>query len=365
MEQQEAKRQVEAINDRPKAAGLKVRVRLRGKSALTLQATLPLRPWQGRGKKQQEISLGIHASKEGFRRIESEAHALARHLINGTFRWELYDQPEVEIEKPKSTQETIASFKAHYLATNDIKEMTWRESWQRTLDRLPQDEPPNEAAMLAVILMTEAHTRNREQTCQRLQRFAQFAGLPVDFNPYQGNYGSASLKPRDIPLDELILEWHDRIPYKPWQWVYGMMAAFGLRPHECWFCEFVSPRTLHVLEGKTGFHVVRPLLPEWVEAWNLTNVERLNVKGRVYRDYGMRTRRQFERYKVPFNPYDLRHAYAIRGIPANIPSQVMAGMMGHSIAVHTRTYNRWLTDAVAERVYEERMKERQAEMRSK
>ena len=71
---------VAQINARLKAANLPVRVVARAKSALTLQATLPRKPGQGHGKKQQEISLGIRASKEGLRRIENEAHILARHL---------------------------------------------------------------------------------------------------------------------------------------------------------------------------------------------------------------------------------------------------------------------------------------------
>ena len=28
-----------------------------------------------------------------------------------------------------------------------------------------------------------------------------------------------------------------------WQWVYGIVAAYGLRPHEVFFCE-VSPQTV-------------------------------------------------------------------------------------------------------------------------
>ncbi len=352
---------VEQINERLKAAGLPVRVLLRGKSALTLQATLPKKPGQGEGAKQQEISLGVRASKEGLRRIENEAHTLARLIINGSFNWALY-LPSEPKAKPKQTVEVIEAFKVHYFASNQIKETTWRETWQRTFDRLPQDEPLSEASLLAVVLLTDNHTRIRELTCQRLQRLAEFAGVTIDLKPYQGDYGDASLTPRDIPSDALIIEWRNRIENPYWQWIFGMMAAFGLRPHECFFCKVVNARTLHVLEGKTGFHVSRPLRPEWVDEWSLTRILQPNITGRSYRDYGQRTYRQFERYKVPFNPYDLRHAYAIRGIVERMPVQVMAGMMGHSVQVHTRTYCRWLNDVVAEQVYQDIV---QADRRSK
>lgn len=341
--------QIAAINDRLKAAHLPVRVRLRGKSALTLQATLPLR--SGVGRKQQEISLGIAASRPGLRRIESEAHALAQHLIHGTFRWELYSQPQAAIAL--TTSELIVNFKTAYFAANRITEATWRESWQRTFDRLPQTELLSEVNILAVIFLTENHTRSRELTCQRLQRLADFANLAIDLKPYQGNYSEKSLTPRDIPSDALIVEWGDLIPNRSWQWVYGMMATFGLRPHECWFCEFVTPRKLEITEGKTGYHVSRPILPEWVDRWNLTAVDRPNVTGRTFRDYGMRTRRQFQRYGVPFNPYDLRHAYAIRGsVVKGLPTRIMADQMGHSEAIHTKTYQRWLKEATADEVFD-------------
>lgn len=339
--------EVEQINARLKAAGLPVRVMLRGKAALTLQATLPLK--LGAGRKQQEISLGVRASKAGLRRIENEAHLLARRIIDGSFRWSLYlDAPVVPL---KNTGELVADFKAQYLASHQIKESTWREGWGRTLGLLPAGEPLSEAAILAVLLLTENHSRSRELASQRLTRLAEFAGVVIDLKPFQGEYGEKSLTPRDLPSDALILECRERISNPHWRWVFGMMAAYGLRPHECWFCEFVDARTVHILQGKTGFHVARPLLLDWAERWDLRQSEPPPVTGRTFRDYGQRTYRQFGRYEMPFNPYDLRHAYAIRGIVIGLPVQVMAGMMGHSVQVHTRTYCRWLTDAVAERVY--------------
>lgn len=43
--------------------------------------------------------------------------------------------------------------------------------------------------------------------------------------------------------------------------------------------------------------------------------------------------------------YDLRHAWAIRSI-SKIPStSIAAKCMGHDIAVHHRTYHRWLDQA--------------------
>ena len=58
---------------------------------------------------------------------------------------------------------------------------------------------------------------------------------------------------------------------------------------------------------------------------------------------GRRVAEQFRRYDVPLTPYDLRHAWAVRTIHIGLPDTVAARMMGHSVAIHTRTYHHWIT----------------------
>lgn len=114
-----------------------------------------------------------------------------------------------------------------------------------------------------------------------------YAGLEIDLKPYEGSYGQGSEEPRDIPSDDLIVQWRDRFPNEQWQWVYGMIAAFGLRPHEVFFCKFIDALTVEVFKGtKTGYHVTRAIQPRWVEDWNLTIENRPSVSGKTMRDYG-------------------------------------------------------------------------------
>ena len=58
---------------------------------------------------------------------------------------------------------------------------------------------------------------------------------------------------------------------------------------------------------------------------------------------GRRVAEQFRRYDLPLTPYDLRHAWAVRTIHIGLPDTVAARMMGHSVAIHTRTYHHWIT----------------------
>lgn len=43
--------------------------------------------------------------------------------------------------------------------------------------------------------------------------------------------------------------------------------------------------------------------------------------------------------------YNFRHCWAIRSIRESAPTGLAARCMGHDIAVHTRTYHRWLERA--------------------
>lgn len=350
---------LDAINARLKAAQVGVSVRQKG-NRLYLRATLPPKP--GSTKKhphQQDVSLKIYANPAGLERAEAEARKLGAMLACKEFAWDKY-LANTEVPSAKlSTEQWVERFKKHYMNTHSLKERTWREHWWEIYKRLPQDEPLSTRAMIAVALNTEKDTRNRKQTCQKLQKLADFASLNVNLNQYSGNYSSTKTQRREVPTDSIIAEWRDRIPYLSWQWVYGMLAAYGLRPHEAFFCEFVEAdpnRALLVLEGKTDSRKVFPLYLEWVEKWQLWNIQKPEVNCHDYKDYGMRACRQFKRYNVPFTPYDLRHAYAIRAsVVFRFPVAVAAALMGHSPTVHWNQYNRWISEDQHTQEFERQM----------
>jgi integrase len=347
----DAESKVAEINDRLKDASIRVRVRLNG-TVLGLRATLPLK--QGMGKQQQDIRMGIPATKDGFKKIEAEAHKLSERMIVGTFDWKYYTSESKQLDK-MPVSELLPKFREHYLRSHSTKPTTYKDTWEMTFRKLPQDEALTDTMLLATALSTETDSNTRKLTCQRLQTLAEYADIKIDLLQYQGNYGAKSAQPRNIPRDAEISEWRDRIPNESWQWFYGMMATFGLRPHEVFFCEFPDssdPHTVDVLKGKTGYHRTHAILPEWSEQWNLIDVKKPLCTALTFKEYGARVKRQFNRYGVPFHPYDLRHAFAIRGsVVKGLPVSTMAAMMGHSPVVHQRTYHRWLSNEVNDRVY--------------
>lgn len=94
------------------------------------------------------------------------------------------------------------------------------------------------------------------------------------------------------------------------------------------------------------------LPPDWVERFNLGELGRdpallpevcTDLRHTTLQQVGRRVAEQFRRYELPLTPYDLRHAWAVRTIHIGLPDTVAARMMGHSVAIHTRTYHHWIT----------------------
>ena len=136
------------------------------------------------------------------------------------------------------------------------------------------------------------------------------------------------------------------------------MATYGLRNHEVFFSDLSAlndegDRVIRVLPTtKTGEHQVWPFNPEWVERFDLLKLGRepqalpvisTDLRTTTLQQVGRRVTEQFRRYDLPLTPYDLRHAWAVRTIHIGLPDTVSARMMGHSVAIHTRTYHHWIT----------------------
>ncbi|HEY9753358.1 MAG TPA: hypothetical protein V6C46_10430 [Coleofasciculaceae cyanobacterium] len=343
--------QVEVVNQRLKEDGIPVRLLQRGQS-LYLQATLPPKPGDpDQRRKQRQIPLKLKVGKQAIEEARFRAYELGRQLQIGHFNWNDWIPEEDKPKQPTTFRDWVDKFHAEYSAIGKGSETTWQRHWMPVYNRLPLDKEPAEVYLMAVVTSIDPNETpwTRHKACQKLQKLADFIGLKIDLKPYQGNYTKQQYRREKklyIPSDDEILEWYEKIPEPSWQWAYGMMAAYGLRNHEIFFCEFSDRLALTVLEGKTGRREgVMPIYPVWVEQWNLTDIKKPNCKGRPgkgYREYGERVSRQFERYEIPFTPYALRHAYGIRGtIVEGMPESTMAAYMGHSELVHLTTYNRF------------------------
>ena len=144
--------------------------------------------------------------------------------------------------------------------------------------------------------------------------------------------------------------------------LYGMIATYGLRPHEVFHLDTQElergGRVLKVLdETKTGYREIYPLYPEWVEQLGLRHKQLPNVTGKTNKALGHRVGDAFLRYHIPFPPYNLRHSYAVRCIEFHfINTSLAARWMGHSEQIHTRIYQAWISPEIEQAAFERALK---------
>ena len=339
--------QVKAVNERIKAAQYPVTLLLRGKK-LALRATLPPKPHSDRTHAyQQTISLGLPSNPLGIQQAEAEAIRLGTELITGAFSWKRYSSYSRE-----PLHSLIRRFEQYHRSRNKISDYTWKKHYMDFYRRLPQAAPLSLDTIMPLILSKPPHTRVRKQACRQLQKLCDFAELDADLLRYQGTYNSSTSVEREIPLDEDIAAAFERIKNPLWRWVFGAMATYGLRDHECWFCEFNEDGDLQVLSGKTGPRLIElPLYPEWVDEWNLRDLRRPDLNVSAGHNYlAEKCGKAFRRYNIGFTPYTLRYAYGHRGsVTFGYESPIMAVQMGHSLDVHIRTYQRFINAALVKR----------------
>ncbi|MEM9264452.1 MAG: site-specific integrase [Cyanobacteria bacterium P01_F01_bin.13] len=350
------------VNQRLKAAKLGLQIERRGER-LNLRGTLPPRPGSPKLRPyQQRVPLKLPATKAGLKQCEQTAKIIAAQLLQNTFDWRDYLGPVAGLRMAGADLSAqIDAFEQHFFATRSSDagtaslQTTWEKAYVPYLRKLHTTAERHSTlslpeAIYATVQSTTANSRSRQICCTALATLAEFLNLelPTDLKSFWGNYGNSQTQLRDLPSDEQIVEVYDSLKNPRWRYVYGMMATYGLRNHEVFFCDRTPGPEIIVRETtKTGRHEVWPFYPEWVDRFDLPRGElpkvNADLSSTTLQRVGQQVTTQFRRYKIPFSPYDLRHAWAVRTILMGLPDAVAARMMGHSVQVHNRTYHRWMT----------------------
>lgn len=269
------------------------------------------------------------------------------------------------ISFPLSHQKTagqwILEFEDYYFTCRSKtpkSQTTWKYDYYKVFKKLPQLEPLTREAILSLVTSTKPDSHSRRRYCLVLSALAKFVGISLNLKPFKGSYTAKQAKPRNLPDDKTIVNWYEKIPNPSWQWTYGLLATFGLRPHEVFHVDYerlVSQGVVFVKEGKTGSRIVFPLYPEWVDEFNLKEVQAPVITGSCNSDIGSRVSRAFSRYQIPFPAYSLRHAWAVRSLEFNTELSLAALQMGHSVNVHTDLYHRWISEQRQEEAFQKLM----------
>lgn len=156
---------------------------------------------------------------------------------------------------------------------------------------------------------------------------------------------------REIPTEAEIETYWQSIKNPDWRWVFGIIATFGIRPHEIFHLDISRlkeyPPILQVGEqSKTSYRLVYPIPNErWIVEWDLGDriLPKIEVKGKSNRQLGTKISQGFNYRKLP-SPYHFRDAYAIRGVIYNFNPANVSKWMGHSLGVHEQKYLRHMQE---------------------
>lgn len=367
------------VNQALAQAGVSLRIELRGQR-LGLRGPLPCRRGSGRHPVQR-ISLGLPADTAGLQLARERLKEVLRQLQQGRFAWSAWGVQPAQPPSPAwlaaATQPAagdwlgLEAFEAAFFADPRRRRnpagcrTTWSSAYLPYLRRLAavaaERELPLGLPLLEMALESyAASSRSRQQCGTALAALARHfeLDLPDNWSERAAGYGLHAAQFRRLPGDPQILLWAEQIPNPAWRLAYGLMATYGLRNHEVFFCDLsaLAPggdRVIRVLPtSKTGEHQVWPFQPDWVEHFGLEQLGSAqpplpavatDLRHTTLQQVGRRVAEQFRRYELPITPYDLRHAWAVRTIHIGLPDTVAARMMGHSVAIHTRTYHHWIT----------------------
>ncbi len=363
--------EINNVNDKFATQGSKLRIEKRG-DKLNIRGSLPSKEDKNNFKIQR-ISLGLKADISGLEEAKKKLQLINLQLELNQFEWiNWIVNPKIkEIKKdfefPKRLNQFEEFFfkerKSEYLSST--RKTTWRSSYKPYLKRVlniygEYDGEDLEKIFQKTLESYKQGSRSRKQCATSLSVLAKFLEikLPEDWKSNSKGYGLNKAGFRDLPTDEAIERIWAKIPNKSWKFVFGLMATYGLRNHEVFFCDLSSltsfgDKIIRVLPTtKTGEHQVWPFHPEWVEKFELSklgenpellpNINR-DLKSTTLQNIGKKITDQFKRYSLLIKPYDLRHAWAVRTIFYDLPDTVAARMMGHSVSLHTQTYHHWIT----------------------
>lgn len=312
--------------------------------------------------RQRRISLylqvGAAAAKAKTTKL---AYELDRQLIEDQFQWGRWSKEAITTPAARSDVPTFEDlcqaieerFDARYPNTEKTYRTIWGSKYKPAIYHLRQFSGSADLEALCRAIEAIKSDSSRKSTGSVVSVTLDNLGLRWDkaeLLKAASGYQRASLRPKDIPSDQKILDAWDAISDPRWKWVHGMCMAFGLRPSETVDCTFRKDGggVLDVPEFsrdgkrlKTGDREAWALPDEWVKDLQLMEIHRPTCNRLdVARQYGDYMAKFAEHYYGGL--YTLRHAYAIRGLIRGVEPSLGARLMGHALKVHQDTYQHWI-----------------------
>lgn len=308
---------------------------------LFLQGTLPLKDGSP-GRKQQRIALGIDDTAQNRRIAEKRLKLLERELAKGTFSWADW----TDVKQGISWRKAIDLLYRKKVINGRTSQATWDVRIMGYLRKADLAQPVTTSGLQEFITRYDRSQAAYKDVFYLCKTIAQLSGVvfPDIGTPLYGAKG----RTLDVPDDSEIIHWVLNAG-QPYQWAFGCIATYGLRPHELTGSTFDGTRLVVPDETKTGYRVVIPLHADWVAAFDLLNVQPLPASVRYEPrpdELSQWLNKRRLAMKVKWTTRSLRNAYAGRlwrlgGSELDVFTA--ARLMGHSPEMHTRTYRAFIS----------------------
>jgi hypothetical protein len=319
-------------------------------------------------KVEKELSMGRELDYEKLLKLwhlvdDIKAGLLPVSAFNGRNENQAHKSDSI---KALSIGDAIALLKKEFWSNRSIenkKALTTWGGYLEVLEKIPLDGSIVSLEMLKELVINNSspQTRKREKwvlVCARLGKIAD-----IDTEAIKKLKGDRVLKKRYIPGDAEIEAARESIGDSEWRWVFSILAAYGLRPSELFHLDFELIESAGILkvgaDTKTGEHICYPLHKQWLKDWDLKSVaypqsleKAMNNPNLTNQDKGNKISPKFKSAGLNFTPYALRDAYAIRGSVLGISPSIMSQWMGHSLTVHFKCYQRYLSQREWSQVWE-------------
>lgn len=301
---------------------------------LYLLAKVPRRDGQP-GLQQTRIALKLDDSPVNRRTAAKQLLTLEQQLERGTFDWAYWLDEEAS---QVTWREAIARLYRQKVVLGRTGESTWQINYLGRLRQIPPGSACTTASLAKALERYDRASCSYKELYYLLKHIARLVAVPFPEVPVP-TYREAQLVA--VPTDEEVIAWVEAAS-DPAAWYWGMMATYGLRPHEIEGSTLVDRDYCQVAEAsKTGFRTVVPLHREWVERFRLR--DRRLRPGEDQRPDAVSKwlHKELRKLKLPWRPYALRHAYAARlwrQGGSRLDIYTAARLMGHSPQQHSKTY---------------------------
>lgn len=290
------------------------------------------------GTSQTRIALRLDDTIVNRRAAEKQLRTLERQLEQGTFEWDYWLDEEAS---GITWREAIARLHRARVILGRTSATTWEINYLGRLRQIPHGSACTTASMAVALQRYDRASCSYKELYYLLRHLAKLVAVPFPEVPLP-TYATADLVA--VPTDNEILAWVEAAGPAP-SWYFGMMATYGLRPHEIEGSALVDRDYCQVKEGtKTGFRTVVPAPRDWVERFSLRDRRlrpTLGSPGDRPDKVAKWLSKELKKLDLPWRPYALRHAYAGRLWKmggSNLDIYTASRLMGHTPQQHAKTY---------------------------